>query len=86
MFMPAGRRPWCGLYTTRMGEKSPRSDAFEQAAREIEAEVKRALDFIEERVVPRARRDGEKLLRRLSEELSRWADRLHDEPPEEETK
>ena len=30
-------------------------------------------------VVPKARRDGEKVLRRLSEELSRWADRLHDE-------
>jgi hypothetical protein len=45
----------------------------------MEAEVKRVLDFIEARVVPRARRDGEKMLRRISKELNRWADRMHDE-------
>jgi hypothetical protein len=63
-----------------MDERPKTSAGFEQAAREIEAEVKRVLDFVEERVVPRARRDGEKLLRRLAEELDRWADHLHDEP------
>ncbi len=65
--------------TTRMSEKRTVSEAFEQAAREVEAEVKRAIEYIESNIVPRARRDGEKVLRRLSEELSRWADRLHDE-------
>jgi hypothetical protein len=45
----------------------------------VEAEVKRAIEYIEGNIVPRARRDGEKVLRRLSEELNRWADRLHDE-------
>ena len=49
------------------------------AAREVEAEAKRAFEYIESNIVPKARRDGEKVLRRLSEELSRWADRLHDE-------
>ena len=68
-------------HTTCMDEKSSRSGAFEQAAREVEAEVKRVLDFVEERVVPRARRDGEKVLRRVAEELRRWADHLHDPPP-----
>jgi hypothetical protein len=43
--------------------------------------VKRVLELIEARVVPRARRDGEKVLRRISEELDRWADHLHDSPP-----
>ena len=63
-----------------MGEQPGRSGSFEQAAREIEAEVKKVLDFVEERVVPRARRDGEKMLRRLAEEMHRWADHLHDPP------
>lgn len=62
-----------------MAEKKNLSEAIEQAAREVEGEVKRAVDYIETNIVPKARRDGEKLLRRLSEELSRWADRLHDE-------
>ena len=62
-----------------MAEKKSVSEAIEQAAREVEGEVKRAVDYIETNIVPRARRDGEKVLRRLSEELSRWADRLHDE-------
>ena len=70
------RRP---LYTKRMAEKRSVSEAFEQAAREVEAEVKRAMEYIETNIVPKARRDGEKVLRRISEELSRWADRLHDE-------
>jgi hypothetical protein len=62
-----------------MAEKSTVSEAFDRAARELEAEVKRAIDYIEAHIVPKARRDGEKVLRRLSEELKRWADRLHDE-------
>jgi len=52
---------------------------LEQAAREVEAEVKRAVEYIETNIVPKARRDGEKVLRRLSEELRRWADRLHED-------
>ena len=62
-----------------MAGKKSVSEAFEGAAREVESEVKRAIEYIETNIVPKARRDGEKVLRRLSEELSRWADRLHDE-------
>jgi hypothetical protein len=62
-----------------MARKPKFSESVGQAAREMEAEVKRVLDFIEARVVPRARRDGEKMLRRISKELNRWADRMHDE-------
>ena len=62
-----------------MAEKRTASEALEQAARQVEAEVKRAVEYIESNIVPKARRDGEKVLRRLSEELSRWADRLYDE-------
>ncbi len=62
-----------------MAEKKTVSEAIEQATREVEGQVKRAIDFIDTNIVPKARRDGENVLRRLSEELSRWADRLHDE-------
>jgi catechol 2,3-dioxygenase-like lactoylglutathione lyase family enzyme len=54
------------------------SEAFGHAAREVEGEVKRAIEYIDNNIVPRARRDGENVLRRLSEELNRWADRLND--------
>lgn len=64
-------------------DRKSASEAFEHAAREVEAEVKRVLEFVEARVVPKARRDGEKVLRRVAEELSRWADNLHDPPPEQ---
>ena len=46
-----------------MTEKRTVSEAFEQAAHEVEAEVKRALEYIEINIVPRAKRDGEKVLR-----------------------
>ncbi len=62
-----------------MAEKKTISETIEQATREVEGQVKRAIDFIDTNIVPKARRDGENVLRRLSEELSRWADRLHDE-------
>jgi hypothetical protein len=62
-----------------MAGKKTVSETFEEAAREVEGEVKRAIEYIEKTIVPKARRDGEKVLRRLSEELSRWADRLHEE-------
>jgi hypothetical protein len=44
----------------------------------VEGEVKHAIEYIESNIVPRARRDGENVLRRISEELNRWADRLQD--------
>jgi predicted enzyme related to lactoylglutathione lyase len=45
------------LYTP-MAKKRTVSDAFGHAAREVEDEVKRAIDYIESNIVPRARRDG----------------------------
>ena len=67
------------VYYAFMADKRSVSEAFEEAAREVDAAVKRGIEYIETDIVPKARRDGEKILRRLSEELSRWADRLHDE-------
>jgi hypothetical protein len=64
--------------STRMAKKRTVSEAFGHAARELEGGVKRAIEYIDSTIVPRARRDGENVLRRLSEELNRWADRLHD--------
>jgi hypothetical protein len=61
-----------------MAKKRTVSEAFEHAARGVEGEVKHAIEYIDSTIVPRARRDGENVLRRLSEELNRWADRLHD--------
>ena len=63
---------------TRTAKKRTVSEAVGQAAREVEDEVKRAIDYIDSTIVPRARRDGGNVLRRLSEELNRWADHLHD--------
>ena len=64
--------------STPMAKKRTVSEAFGHAAREVEGEVKRAVDYIESNIVPKARRDGENVLRRISEELSRWADHLQD--------
>jgi predicted enzyme related to lactoylglutathione lyase len=64
--------------STRMAKKRTVSEALGQAAREVEADVKRAIEYIDSNIVPKARRDGENVLRRLSEELNRWADRLQD--------
>lgn len=67
-------------------DRKSASEAFEKASREVEAEVKRVLEFVEERVVPKARRDGEKVLRRIAEEMHRWADHLHDPPAGDQRK
>ena len=64
--------------STGTAKKRTVSEAFGHAAREVEGEVKRAIDYIESNIVPRARRDGESVLRRISEELNRWADHLQD--------
>ena len=62
-----------------MAERKTVSETIGQAAREVEAEVNSAIEYIEANIVPKARRDGERVLRRLSEELGRWADRLQKE-------
>jgi len=54
-----------------MAEKRTVSEALEQAAREVEADVNRAVEYIETNIAPKARQ--------LSEELSCLADRLHDD-------
>ena len=64
-----------------MAAKASFSETVGQAARGVEAEVKRVVEFVEEQVVPRARQDTEKVLRRVADEMSRWADRLHGAPP-----
>jgi hypothetical protein len=45
-----------------MSEKRNVSGAFEQATRELEADVRRAVEYIETNIVPKARRNGEKVL------------------------
>ena len=62
------------------GKSSGQPRGWEQAAIEIETEVRRVVEFVEDRIVPRARRDEEKVLRRIAEEMTRWADHLHDPP------
>jgi hypothetical protein len=68
-------------------DRKSAAEAFDKATHEVETEVKRVLEFVETKVVPKARRDGEKVLRRVAEELRRWADHLHDPPsPPEQPK
>jgi hypothetical protein len=43
-----------------MAEKRTVSEALEQAARELEAEVKRAVEYIETNIVPKARGTGQR--------------------------
>jgi hypothetical protein len=49
------------------------SETLEHAAREVEPQVKSAVEYIEANIIPKARRDGENVLWRVSEELGRWA-------------
>jgi predicted enzyme related to lactoylglutathione lyase len=64
--------------SNRTAKKRTVSETFGHAAGEVEGQVKRAIEYIDNNIVPRARRDGESVLRRLSDELNRWADHLHD--------
>lgn len=55
---------------------SPSSSRFEEAAKRIEAEVKRLLANVNDEVVPVLRRDGGKALRAAAEKLAQLAESL----------
>lgn len=60
-----------------MPEQSPpSSSSFEEAARRVEAEVKRWIASFNDQVVPALRQDGGKALRVAAEKLHRLADTL----------
>ena len=52
------------------------SSAFEEAARRVEAELKRWMAEFNSEVMPAMRRDGGKALRTAAEKLHQLADRL----------
>lgn len=52
------------------------SSSFEEAARRIEAEVRRWIANFNDEVVPAVRRDGGQALRRAARKLQEMADRL----------
>jgi hypothetical protein len=54
-------------------------DRFQEAGSGLEEELRRAVRFVDEEVVPEVRRGGSTALRTASEELRKLADRLDDE-------
>lgn len=50
--------------------------SFEDVGRTLDKELKRLLDFVNNRVVPAARDDTEEMLRRAADALHELADRL----------
>ena len=59
-----------------VAQSSPPSSSFEEAARRVEAEVKRWIANFNDQVVPALRQDGGKALRVAAEKLQRLADTL----------
>ncbi|HET9784334.1 MAG TPA: hypothetical protein VFP94_05160 [Terriglobales bacterium] len=55
---------------------SPSASRFEEAARRIEAEVKRLVNNLNDEVVPALRRDGGKALRVVADKMAQLADNL----------
>lgn len=60
------------------------SSSFEEAARRVEAEVKRWIQTMNDQVVPSIRKDGGKALRAAAEKLAKLAESLERErrPPQ----
>jgi hypothetical protein len=52
------------------------SSSFEEAARRVEAEVRRWIANFNDEVVPAVRRDGGQALRRAAQKLQEMADKL----------
>lgn len=49
---------------------------LEDLGRALDQEIKRLITFVDERIVPAARQDAHKLLRRAARELERLAEKL----------
>ncbi len=56
--------------------KQKKGVGFEKAGRFLDEELQRLIDFVNDRVVPATRQDGEKILRSAAEKLQKAADRL----------
>lgn len=54
-------------------------ERFQEAGSRLEEELRRAIRFVDEEVVPEVRRGGSVALRTASEELRKLADRMDDE-------
>ena len=54
-------------------------DRLRQASSQLEEELRRAVRFVDEEVVPEVRRGGSTALRTASEQLRKLAERLDDE-------
>jgi len=54
----------------------PGSNDFEEAARRVEAEVRRWIANFNDEVVPSLRKDGGKALRAAAQKMAQWADAL----------
>ncbi len=60
-------------------------ERLQEASTRLEEELRRAVRYVDEEVVPEVRRGGSAALRTASEELRKLADRLDDERRRRET-
>ena len=60
-------------------------ERFQEASSRLEEELRRAVRFVDDEVVPEVRRGGSTALRTAADELRKLADRLDDERRRRET-
>ncbi len=53
---------------------------WEDIVRDVEAHVKKAVEYVDKQVVPTARKESGLALKNLAKELDRLADKLSDKP------
>ncbi len=61
------------------GGNKPWEDRLREAGSQLEDELRRAIRYLDEEVVPEVRRTGSTALRTASDELRKLAERLDDE-------
>jgi len=61
------------------GGNKPWEDRLREAGSQLEDEVRRAIRFLDDEVVPEVRRNGSAALRTASDQLRKLAERLDDE-------
>jgi hypothetical protein len=52
---------------------------FESAGKKLDEEVKKVVDYLEQQVIPSARKDTSKFLRYASEQLAKIAEKMEKE-------
>lgn len=62
-----------------IGGNKPWDEKLREASTQLEEELRRAIRFLDEEVVPEVRRNGSAALRTASEQLRKLAEKMDDE-------